>query len=98
VLAAMARAGRLHQTESWGDSAKTKDRAAWLARTGLAGRVTLVDVEPSPALQRSARNIPGIRVARADTIAAYDVAVADHLIVTAAALTALQERGGHGSQ
>ncbi|MCY3749413.1 MAG: 50S ribosomal protein L4 [Chloroflexi bacterium] len=94
LLAAKAADQGLRVAASWGDSPKTRDRAAWLQAAGLAGRVLLVDLEPSEALQRSARNIPNLAVERADTLNFYDIAVADHIVTTQAALAALQKRVG----
>ena len=96
VLAHKAQAGQLLETTGWGESSKTKDRAAWLAEAGAQGRILLIDIEPSDALQRSSRNIPGVLVARADTVSAYDLVVADRVIATGPAIAALQTRGSDG--
>ena len=93
LLAQMAQADCVHRVEDWGDSAKTKERAAWLADAGLAGRLLLLDAEPPEALRRSSRNIPGVTVERADAVGFMDVAAADHIVATDAALDLL--RGGH---
>ena len=72
---------------------KTKSRAAWIKNAGLAGRVLLVDFNPPDSLLRSAANIPNVTVTRADTLSAYDVLAAKHLIFSPDALAALGERG-----
>ncbi len=92
LLAQKAQADRVHRVDDWGDSPKTKERAAWLADAGLAGRLLLLDAEPSEALRRSSRNIPGVTVERADAVGFMDVAAADHIVATGAALDLL--RGG----
>lgn len=94
LLAAKAADASLSVAASWGDSPKTRDRAAWLRAAGLSGRVLLVDVDPPEELQRSARNIPNVDVERADTLNFYEIAVADHIVASQAALDALQQRVG----
>ena len=90
LLAQMAQADCVHRVEDWGDTAKTKERAAWLADAGLAGRLLLLDAEPSEELRRSSRNIPGVTVQRADAVGFMDVAAADHVVATDAALDLLR--------
>ncbi len=94
LLAAKAAADCISVAASWGDSPKTRDRAAWLKAAGLSGRVLLVDVDPPEELRRSVRNIPNVDVERADTLNFYEIAVVDHLVASQAALDALQERVG----
>ena len=94
LLAAKAADESIRVAASWGDSPKTRDRAAWLRAAGLAGRVLLVDVDPPEELRRSARNIPNVDVERADTLNFYDIAVADHIVTSQSALDALQRRVG----
>lgn len=94
LLAAKAADECISVAASWGESPKTRDRAAWLDASGLSGRVLLVDVDPSEELRRSTRNIPNVDVARADTLNFYEIAVADHIVTSPAALDALQERVG----
>ena len=93
LLAQKAQADRVHRVEAWGDSPKTKERAAWLADAGLAGRLLLLDTEPPEALRRSSRNIPDVTVERADAVGFMDIAAADHVVATDAALDVL--RGVH---
>ena len=94
LLAAKAADDCISVAASWGDSPKTRDRAAWLKAAGLSGRVLLVDVAPPEELRRSVRNIPNVDVERADTLNFYEIAVVDHLVASQAALDALQERVG----
>lgn len=94
LLAGKAADACIRVAASWGDSPKTRDRAAWLTARGLSGRVLLVDIEPTEDLRRSARNIPNVDVARADTLSFYEIAVADHIVASQAALDALQDRVG----
>jgi large subunit ribosomal protein L4 len=94
LLAAKAAEDCISVAASWGDSPKTRDRAAWLKAAGLTGRVLLVDVDPPEELRRSVRNIPNVDVERADTLNFYEIAVVDNLVASQAALDALQERVG----
>jgi large subunit ribosomal protein L4 len=94
LLAAKAADDCISVAASWGDSPKTRDRAAWLKAAGLTGRVLLVDVDPPEELRRSVRNIPNVDVERADTLNFYEIAVVDNLVASQAALDALQERVG----
>ena len=94
LLAAKAADDCISVAASWGDSPKTRDRAAWLKAAGLSGRVLLVDVDPPEELRRSVRNIPNVDVERADTLNFYEIAVVDHLVASQEALDALQERVG----
>jgi large subunit ribosomal protein L4 len=92
LLAAKAADQRIGVAESWGDSPKTRDRATWLEALGLDGRILLVDVDPSEKLRRSARNIPDVVVERSDTLSFYEIAVADHIVASQAALDELRQR------
>jgi ribosomal protein L4 len=86
----------VHLASSWGGLSKTKERVAWLQAAGLRGRVLLVDVEPPHELRRSVGNIPGVGVARAESIGFYEVLVADHIVASETALEVLRgETHGH---
>ena len=97
ALALKARSGSIRGAEpiDLGDG-KTRTRAAWLKAAGLtgAGRVLLVDSEPNSSLLRSAANIPGVDVARADTLSTFDVLVSDTLVVSSGAIAVLAGRSG----
>lgn len=90
ILAAKAREQRVYLAKSWGEASKTKDRAAWLAASGLGGRVLLVDVEPPEGLRRSSANLAGVNVAPAGAIGFYDIAASDHIVLSESALIALK--------
>ena len=94
LLAAKAADQCIRVAELWGDSPKTRDRVAWLDAAGLVGRVLLVDVDPPEELRRSARNIPDVDVKPAGTLNFYEIAIADQVVVSQAALDALQKRVG----
>ncbi|HXH05332.1 MAG TPA: 50S ribosomal protein L4 [Vicinamibacterales bacterium] len=69
---------------------KTRAAAELLARLGATGRTLLVDVAPAPALERSTRNLPGVRLVAANRLTARDVAGAARLVATRAAIERLE--------
>lgn len=70
---------------------KTKAAAAMLKRLGVERSAVVIDVEPSDALVLSLRNVPGVRLVASGRVAARDVANAERVVVTKAALEKLQE-------
>ena len=70
---------------------KTKQAVELLSALGCEGRVLLVLATPtdSGAVEKSFRNIPQVRIAYIGGLGTYDVLLADHMIVTAEALDAL---------
>jgi large subunit ribosomal protein L4 len=97
ALAAKAASRRIQVAQSWGEAAKTRERAEWLDRHGLTGRVLLVDIEPSAELRTLNRNIRGVEVVRADSLTVHAVASVDTMVTTPAALEYLRSRSAHGS-
>ena len=67
---------------------RTKVAAEWLAQLGLGvtGRVVLVDVKPADTVERSVRNIPGVRVVGTGRLTARDVVGAGRLVMSKAAV------------
>ena len=92
-------AGRLLAVESLElPDEKTKSRRLWLERLGVQeGVVLLVDDQPGEGVLRSAANLPGVIVRRSTSMSAYDLLVADHVVITPAALESLRRGGGGGS-
>lgn len=76
---------------------KTKSRRAWLDKAGLDERVLLVDVDVSVGLTRSTANLPGVEVARADTVSANDILSAGHVVASISALQMMRRSGDDGS-
>jgi large subunit ribosomal protein L4 len=71
---------------------KTKRFAEILRSIDLAGKKTLVVVdEPSGATVKSARNIPGVRVIRANMVNPYHVMWADKVLLTEGAINKMEE-------
>ena len=65
---------------------RTKVAAEWLAQLGVTGRVVLVDVKPADTVERSVRNIPGVRVVGTGRLTARDVVGAGRLVMSKAAV------------
>src|SRR5262245_35691366 len=73
---------------------KTKAAAALLQRLGVERSAVVIDVEPADTLALSLRNIPGVQLVASSRVAARDVANADRVVLTKAALEKLQEALG----
>ena len=74
------------------EAPKTKEAAEVLGALELQGKVLLVLPSPSEtgAVEKSFRNMPGIRVAYAKSLGVYEVIVADRVLFTQAALDTLE--------
>jgi large subunit ribosomal protein L4 len=74
------------------DSPKTKQAAETLTALECDGRVLLVLAKPTDdgVVEKSFRNMPHVRIAYAGGLGTYDVLLADHLVMTAEALDALE--------
>jgi large subunit ribosomal protein L4 len=75
------------------DAPKTKRAVELLDRVQVSGRKILV-VIPAPtadgAVEKSFRNIQGVRVSYAGALGVYEVLAADRVLVTSAALDVLE--------
>jgi len=74
------------------DAPKTKTAAEVLDTLELGGKVLLVLPLPSDsgAVEKSFRNIRGVRVAYARSLGVYEVIGADHLVITESALDVVE--------
>ncbi|HKX34079.1 MAG TPA: 50S ribosomal protein L4 [Actinomycetota bacterium] len=74
------------------DEPKTKTAAEVLDTLELAGKVLLVLPSPSDsgAVEKSFRNIRGVRIAYARSLGVYEVIAADHLVITESALDVVE--------
>lgn len=72
---------------------KTKELVAALTRWGVTGekRALLIVTEISENLYLSSRNVPFLKVLRADSLNIYDIMVADKIVATSDALAKLEE-------
>jgi large subunit ribosomal protein L4 len=74
------------------DEPKTKRAAELLATLGLSGKVLVVLSEPTGdgAVEKSFRNIADVKIAYAGGLGTYDVLWADRVLLTTAAIDALE--------
>lgn len=70
---------------------KTKEFAAWLKDLGLKGKVLVVIPEADEKVELSARNLPGVKVLRAEGINVRDVIRHEWLALTRSAAEKIQE-------
>lgn len=70
---------------------KTKIMAKALADLNIQSALIVIP-ESNETVQRSARNLPRVKVLRVDGLNVYDVLRYEHLILTEAALKALEEK------
>lgn len=73
------------------DEIKTRQLVSHLSALGVSGRVLVVEEGKNEHLLRSARNLPGVAVIRADSINVVDVLACDVLLITAPAIPTLAE-------
>jgi large subunit ribosomal protein L4 len=71
--------------------AKTKQAVEALKRLGADGKTLVIDVQPDENVQRSTRNIAGVRVVPSGRLTARDVMDTTRIIATRAAVERLQE-------
>ena len=91
ALAAKVAAGTLIVVDALTSAdRKTKGTAAMLARLGATGKTVIIDVKPDEGFALSARNLAGVALIPSQRLTARDVADTAHVIVTRAALEALQ--------
>jgi large subunit ribosomal protein L4 len=73
------------------DAARTRQLIAHLTALHVSGRVLVVEEGKNEHLERSARNIPGVAVIRADSLNVVDVLDCDVLLITAPAIPTMAE-------
>jgi large subunit ribosomal protein L4 len=75
------------------DEYKTKRVVEMILALGLAGQKLLIVIDESnAAVEASARNIPGVGLIRAEGLNVYDVLRYDKLLITKAAVEAVEKR------
>jgi large subunit ribosomal protein L4 len=77
------------------DEPKTRRATELLGALELSGKVLVVLAEPTDdgAVEKSFRNLPEVKVAYAGGLGTYDLLWADRVLLTAAALDALEGKG-----
>jgi large subunit ribosomal protein L4 len=73
------------------DAPKTKVVAQMMARLGLPAALIVTGTQ-NVALERAARNLPSVKVLRAEGANVYDILRYPYLVLSRDALPALQER------
>lgn len=73
------------------EAAKTKNMVQALTELKVASALIVI-AEPDAAVERSARNLPKVKVLRVEGLNVYDLLRYDHLILTEGALKLLEER------
>lgn len=73
------------------EAAKTKIMVQALAELKVTSALIVIS-QPDPTVERSARNLPKVKVLRVDGLNVYDLLRYDHLILTEGALKLLEER------
>ncbi len=74
------------------EKARTKDMVSTIKNLGLDGHSLLIVLpEDNNAVKLSARNIPGVHVARASDLNAYNVVSHDRLLITKGAVSSIEE-------
>jgi large subunit ribosomal protein L4 len=71
---------------------KTKELQGILDQLGMDGKTLVVDARPATNLVLSGRNIPGVKVVDASEVNVYDVLDCRTVLVSAEAVTKLEER------
>ncbi len=72
---------------------KTKEVLSAMQRWGIEPeqKVLMITAEKNEVIYRSVRNVPNIKLILATNLNAYDIVLADRLVVTSAALEKIQE-------
>jgi large subunit ribosomal protein L4 len=73
------------------DEAKTKLMAKALAELQVTSALIVI-AQPDEKIERSCRNLPGVKVLRVEGLNVYDLVCYQHLILTEGALKLLEER------
>jgi len=92
ALTSKAQAGAIRVLESLGlERPSTKAMAALLKGAGVAGKALVVLPARDETLEKSARNLPAVRVLTVQGLNVYDVLRADTLVLTPEAVHTLRE-------
>ena len=92
ALTSKAQAGAIRVLESLGlERPSTKAMAALLAGAGVAGKALVVLPARDETLEKSARNLPTVRVLTVQGLNVYDVLNADTLVLTPEGVHTLRE-------
>ena len=73
------------------DAPKTKTFAGYLSALNAGRKALVVTSENAPAVVRSGRNIPGVKVSFVNTLNVYDIINSDTLVITRKAVEKVEE-------
>ena len=73
------------------DGYKTKKMVEFLKAVGAEGKALVVVKDADPKVYRSASNIPGVGTAPVNALCVYDILKYDKLVISKAAVSALEE-------
>ena len=73
------------------EAAKTKIMVEALAQLKVASALIVI-AQPDVNVERSARNLPSVKVLRVEGLNVYDLLRYDHLVLTESALRLMEER------
>lgn len=92
ALSARAQAGDLMVIEDLQlEAPKTREVVKLLKALEIGERALFVIDGPDPLLERSTRNLPGVRLSRADQLNPYEILAADKVVLTKNALARVGE-------
>jgi large subunit ribosomal protein L4 len=73
---------------------KTKCMAAFLSRLGLEKKILIVIPGENTTVERTARNLPGVKVLRSEGLNVYDLLLHRSILFTRDAIVRVSERLG----
>jgi len=73
------------------EAPKTREVVKLLKALEIGERALFVIDGPDPLLERSTRNLPGVRLSRADQLNPYEILAADKVVLTKNALARVGE-------
>lgn len=81
ALSARTQTGKLLLISGFPDeNISTKEQVAFLDALGVSGSALYVTDSPTPELQLSIRNLPGVELSRPSTLSVRDIVVFEHVI------------------
>lgn len=94
ALSAKVRDGELVVLDRLEIEPKTREMAALLRRLGIAGKALVVTADGDPNVVRAARNLPGVRTQRADSLNVYEVVSQGRIVLPRRAVEVIEEVWG----
>lgn len=99
ALADAMQSGKLALLEGLAfDGPRTRDAASVLRALDVVGRVLLVISGPDEAVEKSFRNLPGVKIDYPGNVSTYDLLYADRVVLVVEALEGVLRRAGVGEE